>query len=113
MSITIGNICIDTNDLAGGTAFWQAVTGYKVASSDESTTYLEDPDKNGVGLSLQVVPEPRVGKNRLHLDLFTEDLAGEVARIRALGAVEVQRFDDGGWAVMADTDGNQFCVVAA
>ncbi|MFG3704531.1 VOC family protein [Micromonospora sp. NPDC047670] len=113
MAISIGNVCIDTNDLAGGTAFWQAVTGYRVASSDDGATYLEDPDKAGVGLSLQAVPEPPAGKNRLHLDLVTDDLAGEVARIRALGATEVQRFDDGGWVVLADRDGNQFCVVAA
>ncbi|WP_043628463.1 VOC family protein [Nonomuraea candida] len=111
MSISIGNICIDTNDLAGSTAFWQAVTGYQVASSDEGTTYLEDANKSGVGLSLQAVPEGREGKNRLHLDLFTGDLAGEVDRIRALGAGEVQRFD--GWVVLADPEGNQFCVVAA
>ncbi|MGW0803276.1 VOC family protein [Nonomuraea sp. NPDC002799] len=113
MSVNIGNICIDTNDLAGGTAFWQAVTGYQVASSDEGTTYLEDSNKSGVGLSLQAVPEGREGKNRLHLDLFTDDLAGEVDRIRALGATEVRRFDDGGWVVLADPEGNQFCVVAA
>ncbi|MEV0151222.1 MULTISPECIES: VOC family protein [unclassified Nonomuraea] len=111
MSISIGNICIDTNDLAGSTAFWQAVTGYQVASSDEGTTYLEDANKGGVGLSLQAVPEGREGKNRLHLDLSTDDLAGEVGRIRALGASEVRRFD--GWVVLADPEGNQFCVVAA
>ncbi|WP_433666538.1 VOC family protein [Nocardia sp. CA-136227] len=86
MSVSIGNICIDTNDLAGSTAFWQAVTGYQVASSDEGTTYLEDSNKVGAGLSLQVVPEGREGKNRLHLDLFADDLADEVDRIRALGA---------------------------
>jgi hypothetical protein len=111
VSISIGNICIDTNDLAGSTAFWQAVTGYQVASSDEGTTYLEDANKSGVGLSLQAVPERRDGKNRLHLDLFTDDLAGEVDRIRAVGASEVRRFD--GWVVLADLEGNQFCVVAA
>lgn len=113
MSINIGNVCVDTNDLPGSTAFWRAVTGYQVASSDESTTYLEDPGKVGVGLSLQLVPEPRAGKNRLHLDLFTGDLAGEVDRIRDLGAAEVRRFDDDGWVVLADPDGNQFCVVAS
>lgn len=111
MSVSIGNICIDTNDLAGSTAFWQAVTGYQVASSDEGTTYLEDSNKTGAGLSLQVVPEGREGKNRLHLDLFADDLAGEVDRIRALGATEMGRFD--GWVVLADPEGNQFCVVAA
>ncbi|GAA1724361.1 VOC family protein [Nonomuraea bangladeshensis] len=111
MSISIGNIGIDTNDLAGSTAFWQAVTGYRVASSDEGAAYLEDANKSGVGLSLQAVPEGREGKNRLHLDLFTDDLAGEVDRIQALGASEVRRFDS--WVVLADPEGNQFCVVAA
>ncbi|MFG3441562.1 VOC family protein [Nonomuraea sp. NPDC047897] len=111
MSIRIGNICIDTNDLAATTAFWQEVTGYQVASSDEGAIYLESANKNGVGLSLQAVPEGRESKNRLHLDLFTDDLVGEVDRIRDLGATEVRRFD--GWVVLADPDGNQFCVVAA
>ncbi|QMW67921.1 VOC family protein [Mumia sp. ZJ1417] len=112
MSIRIGNVCIDTNDLSRGTTFWQAVTGYQVASSDEATTYLEDPDKRGVGLSLQAVGERRTGKNRLHLDLFTDDLVGEVDRLRGLGATEVRRFDDEGWVVLADVDQNEFCVVA-
>ena len=55
------------------------------------------------------------GKNRLHIDLFSDDLEGEAARLRALGATEVQRHpgDDGGWIVLADPDGNQFCIVAA
>ncbi|MGI5290523.1 VOC family protein [Nonomuraea polychroma] len=112
MSVTIGNIGIDTNDLARAAAFWQAVTGYRVASSDESSTYLEDGDGKGPGLSLLVVPEPRAGKNRLHLDLLTSDLAGEVDWIRGLGAEQVRRFDEDGWVVLADPDGNQFCVVA-
>jgi catechol 2,3-dioxygenase-like lactoylglutathione lyase family enzyme len=110
VSISIGNITIDTTDLPGATAFWQQVTGYDVGSSDDATAYLQDPDKSGVGLSLQKVPEPRVGKNRLHVDLFTSDLDGEVGRIRGLGAAEVNRYD--GWVVLADTDGNQFCVVS-
>ncbi|MFG2100827.1 VOC family protein [Micromonospora echinaurantiaca] len=111
MSIRIGNVGIDTNDLPRATAFWQAVTGYQLASSDAGGNYLEDPTKAGVGLSVQLVPEPAAGKNRLHLDLFTADPAAEVARIRGLGATEVGAFD--GWTVLADPDGNQFCVVAA
>ncbi|SCG43346.1 hypothetical protein GA0070609_1303 [Micromonospora echinaurantiaca] len=111
MSIRIGNVGIDTNDLPRATAFWQAVTGYQLASSDASGNYLEDPAKAGVGLWVQLVPEPATGKNRLHLDLFAADRAAEVARIRGLGATEVRAFD--GWTVLADPDGNQFCVVAA
>lgn len=110
MGIRISNVGIDTNDLAKASTFWQAVTGYQVSSSGDDSTYLEDPSKAGPGLSLLVVPEPRVGKNRLHLDLYTSDLAGEVERIKGLGATEVQDFGSGGWVVLADPDGNQFCV---
>jgi predicted enzyme related to lactoylglutathione lyase len=111
VSVSIGNIVIDTNDLARAATFWQSVTGYEITSSSADDTSLADPGKGGPGLSLQVVPEPRAGKNRVHLDLYTDDLDGEVTRIRSLGAAEVQRFDDGGWIVLADPDGNQFCVV--
>jgi predicted enzyme related to lactoylglutathione lyase len=112
MSIRIGNVTIDTNDLPRATAFWQAVMGYEVTSSGEDNAYLSDPKKRGPALYLQVVPEPRVGKNRLHLDLAADDLEGEAARIRSLGATEVRRFggEGGGWIVMTDTDGNQFCI---
>jgi predicted enzyme related to lactoylglutathione lyase len=109
VDIAIGNICIDTNDLPAALAFWQSVTGYEISTSGD-TTYLTDPHERGLGLSLQTVPEPRIGKNRLHLDLFTDNLEGEAARVRALGAIEVQRFTGDGWIVMADPDGNQFCI---
>lgn len=109
MRVSIRNIGIDTNDLSRATNFWQSVTGYEVGSSSDSDTYLTDPAKSSPGVSLLVVPEPKTGKNRLHIDLYTDDLAGEVTRIRQLGASEVQRFD--GWTVLADPDGNQFCVI--
>lgn len=89
------------------------MTGYEVASFDDAATYLQDPAKSAVGLSLQRVPESRVGKNRVHLDLSTDDLASQVDRISGLGATVVRRFDEYGWVVLADTDGNQFCVIAA
>jgi predicted enzyme related to lactoylglutathione lyase len=108
----IGNICIDTNDLPAAVAFWRSVTGYEISAFGD-TTYLTDPRRRNLGLSLQAVPEPRIGKNRLHLDLFTDNLEDEAARVRALGATEVQRHVDHGWIVMADLDGNQFCLCAA
>ena len=110
MGVSIRNIGIDTNDLARATAFWQSVTGYKVSSSSDGDAYLADPAKSGPGVSLLLVPEPKAEKNRLHLDLYTDDLGGEVTRIRDLGASEVQRFD--AWTVLADPDGNQFCVIS-
>jgi predicted enzyme related to lactoylglutathione lyase len=115
MSVSIGNIVIDTRDIEKATTFWREVTGYSVSSSGDTAVYLEDPENKAVGLSLQQVPEPRRGKNRVHLDLFTDDLAGETERITGLGGSEVERYNEDGsrWTVMSDPDGNQFCVCAA
>jgi predicted enzyme related to lactoylglutathione lyase len=111
VTVQIGNVCVDTNDLGRASDFWKAVTGYSVSSSDETTVYFEDPDKKAVGLSLQLVPEKRQGKNRLHLDFFTDELEKEVERIKGLGATEVAKYD--GWVVLNDLDGNEFCVCAS
>jgi catechol 2,3-dioxygenase-like lactoylglutathione lyase family enzyme len=114
MGVHVDKVTIDTNDLATATAFWQGVTGYEVGYSSDGYAELLDPQKLHVGLSFQVVPEPRVGKNRLHFDLTADDLEREVTRVAGLGASEVTRYSEDGadWVVMTDTDGNQFCIVA-
>lgn len=111
MGIQVSNVCIDTNDLQRATAFWQAATGFEVSSSDETTVYFQASAENSAGLSLQLVPEQRAGKNRLHLDFSAADLEGEVKRLKDLGAAEVQAYD--GWVVLKDLDGNEFCICAA
>lgn len=111
MTLQIGNVCVDTKDLKRASDFWQAVTGYKVSSNDETTVYFEAPQSGASGLSVQLVPEPRKDKNRLHIDFFTGDLDGEVKRVKDLGATEVEKYD--GWVVLSDLDGNQFCICAA
>ena len=64
-------------------------------------------------MSLQLVPEPRVGKNRLHLDLYTPDPDAEIARLVALGATRAPRVPEPGedFVLMQDPEGNVFCVV--
>ena len=61
------------------------------------------------------VPEEKSGKNRLHIDLRPVDQAGEVARLEGLGArrVDVGQGPDVTWVVLADPDGNEFCVLRA
>ncbi|MGH3303705.1 MAG: VOC family protein [Streptosporangiaceae bacterium] len=61
------------------------------------------------------VPEGKAVKNRLHLDLRPKDQAAEVARLEALGAqrVDVGQGPDVTWVVLADPDGNEFCVLRA
>lgn len=66
------------------------------------------------GRRLPSLPEPKSGKNRMHLDIHVTDVAPEVARLRELGAtVLAEPHDDDGWltAVLADPQGNEFCVI--
>lgn len=68
----------------------------------------------GPAITFQPVPEPKAGKVRLHLDLRTDDLGAAFARVRALGGSytgEVHRYDEGTVAVMADPEGNEFCLL--
>ncbi|GIG59914.1 hypothetical protein Lfu02_42860 [Longispora fulva] len=63
----------------------------------------------------QVVPEPKSAKNRMHLDLHVPDQAATVARLVELGATVTGHGEEGGrgWTVMADPEGNEFCVANA
>ena len=65
-------------------------------------------------LLLQRVPEAKTGKNRMHFDIETADIEGEAARLQGLGAkrVEADPLSEHGtsWILMADPEGNEFCV---
>ena len=114
MSMRIGNIAVDCNDLDAMKAFWMRLTGLQELGGDESFAFLGDPEHMGrTKLFLQRVPEPRVGKNRLHIDLYVRDLAAAEAEARAAGAQSVQQHGRDGvqWLVMADPEGNEFCLV--
>lgn len=110
----VGSVVIDCNDLARMLAFWQAALGYVPREApDEDFAVLRDPAGRRVNVSLQVVPEPRVGKNRLHLDLYTDDSDAEVRRLLALGATRHPRIPEPGddFVLLQDPEGNVFCVV--
>jgi len=93
----VGSVVIDCNDFATMYAFWTAALGYAPRDRpEEGWAVLRDPEGAQVNVSLQRVPEPRVGKNRLHLDLYTDDQAGEVARLLGLGAVRSSRTPEPG-----------------
>jgi len=117
MTLRIQCLCIDTGDPAGLAAFWQSVLGWRMSGEDDEVV-LEPPEgskEDGVAPDLLFlrVPEEKAGKNRLHLDLRPEDQAAEVARLEALGArrADVGQGPGVSWVVMADPDGNEFCVL--
>jgi predicted enzyme related to lactoylglutathione lyase len=110
MAYRIHNVGIDCNDLRGMTQFWQQVTGYETDSSGDDHVFLKAED-GSFGLFMQQVPESRTEKNRLHLDLVVDDLDAATSEVTGLGAILVEKHD--GWNVLADPEGNQFCLVPA
>jgi catechol 2,3-dioxygenase-like lactoylglutathione lyase family enzyme len=110
----IGSVVIDCNDFDAMMRFWREALGYVPKyEPEEGWVILRDPNDDNVNISLNRVSEPRVGRNRLHLDLYTDRQAAEVQRLLALGATLHPRNPepDEDFVVLADPDGNLFCVV--
>src|SRR5438093_1915802 len=104
----------DTRDPLGVARFWAGALGFELdPDSDETGGYIADPSGRTRGAFFQPVPEPKVVKNRVHLDLRPPTtMAEEVERLRALGASELRYVDEEyGWTVMADPEGAEFCVL--
>jgi hypothetical protein len=96
-------------------AFWREALGYRVWFSSETHVILvPDDDTNASPLVLQQVPEPRVCKNRMHIDLVTDDIPTEVERLVALGAQRahegIQELGGVEWVTLTDPAGNELCV---
>jgi len=111
MRLVIVLDCVDADALA---EFWVAALGYRRDPFEAPYARLSDPAGRWPDLLLQQVPEPRNGKNRMHLDLQVRDVAGEVDRLVAAGAsVLAPAHDDDGFltAILADPQGNEFCVI--
>jgi catechol 2,3-dioxygenase-like lactoylglutathione lyase family enzyme len=112
--VKIGSVVIDCNDFDRMFAFWREALGYVPREPpDDDWVVLADPQGRGVNVSLQQVPEPRVGKNRWHMDLYADDQEAEVARLLGIGATRHPRTPEPeeDFVVLADPEGNLFCVV--
>jgi catechol 2,3-dioxygenase-like lactoylglutathione lyase family enzyme len=114
--LRIGSIVLRVDDLQRQTEFWQAALGYERRREVDNDDFVLLRPKDGVGpnLSLDQVRSTLQIPPRLHLDLYTEDQAGEVERLKALGATEVhwdKRPPDADYVILADPEGNRFCVV--
>jgi hypothetical protein len=118
MQLRIQCLCVDTADPGRLAAFWQSALGWRRTFEQDDEVVLEPPEgsaEDGVAPDLLFlrVPEGKAAKNRLHLDLRPQDQAAEVARLEELGAsrADVGQGTDVSWVVMADPDGNEFCVL--
>jgi predicted enzyme related to lactoylglutathione lyase len=120
MSVRIQCLCIDATDPAALASFWESALGWRRTSEEPDEVVLEPPKgsaEDGIvpDLLFLKVPEEKSGKNRLHIDLRPEDQQGEVQRLEALGAVQVSvgQTAEATWVVLADPEGNEFCVLRA
>jgi predicted enzyme related to lactoylglutathione lyase len=115
----ITEVCLDVRDPDRLAQFWSQVLGWQIGERDEDEVVLVPPD--GAlpvmpTLLLIRVPEDKVVKNRMHLDVNAtdSDAAAEVERIVGLGATRVDIGQgDVSWTVLADPEGNEFCVLAS
>ena len=102
-------VCLDPAKLS---EFWLAVLGGRVVRQSHEWVALHPP--HGVTVSFQEVPEPKMVKNRVHLDVDVADLEVATEAAEALGATRLGeiRWDElGGFQVMADPEGNEFCLI--
>jgi predicted enzyme related to lactoylglutathione lyase len=92
--------------------FWSKALELEEKVRYPSYVWLSRLSDGGPALALQKVPEPRTGKNRIHLDLVADDPAAFTARVLELGGTKVEDHEMSGfhWSVLADPEGNVFCV---
>jgi hypothetical protein len=122
VALTPDTLVFDCGDARAVGTFWAAALGYELdPTSDEDDAYIKDPSGRTAGVFFQKVPEPKVAKNRMHLDVRpTGTMAEEVARLLDLGATQRGYIEqpasevDGQptfWTQMRDVEGNEFCVL--
>ena len=118
MAILHLSLTLDCVDLDRTAAFWSGALGFDDVEFDGDYALVRGTgDLSGVrGVTLQRVPEPKTVKNRMHLDLVTDEVAPEVRRLVDLGASIVADAVEGDpyeTVIMGDPEGNEFCVIKA
>jgi hypothetical protein len=129
MSLRFYTVVIDSHDPRAQGYWWATVLGWEVTYEADDQVVIEAPymadesrtvplDERGPGLIFVPVPESKTLKNRLHIDLAPgpgDDQAAEVSRLKALGArpIHLGQRADATYVVLADPEGNEFCVLGA
>ena len=123
MTLSLQCLTVDAHNPKAQAEFWAEVLGWSIGEDGDEIGYwiereLNDPNKIGFpDILFLKVPDEKIIKNRLHLDLRPDNQDAEVARLEKLGAKRIeigQSIDaDTTWVVMADLEGNEFCVLSA
>ena len=120
MTIRIGTVTVDASEPRRLAQFWSEALGWELEVDGDGDVLIRPaeghPDhERSSPLLFVAVPGAKPAKNRIHLDLVPDDQAAEVARLGALGATRASVGQTGreSWVVMADPEGNEFCVLQA
>jgi predicted enzyme related to lactoylglutathione lyase len=113
MTANLFGVTLDCADAAKVATFWSEVLGRPLddgATAEFATIGLQDPPENWPHWMFVQVPEGKAAKNRVHPDLYVDDLDAELKRIIDLGAVQKAEYNEGGfhWHTLADPEGNEF-----
>ncbi len=109
-------IVLDTQDPEPLAEFYGALQGIEVLLSyNDGQYHAMAPNREGLMVVLQRVPEPKVGKNRAHFDIVVDDLDAMTERVLELGGTwlepgQTHSLEDFSWRCMADPEGNEFCL---
>lgn len=122
LDMRLGTIVLGVEDVERGVAFWAEVLGYRPVrfeDSDNGFTILVPPSGEGTRVALQRSDTPADEHPRVHLDLVVDsadEQSAEIARLVGLGATRVEWDSypaDPDFVVLADPEGNRFCIVDA
>ena len=107
-------IVVDAEDPARLARWWAAALDYRIVHEAPGEVEIRRRPEEMPGLLFTPVPDAKTVKNRLHIDLRPDDQESEVERLVNMGArpVDIGKHDVG-WVVLADPEGNEFCVLAA
>lgn len=112
MTLALGMITVDSRQPMPLATWWAEQLGGRIVEENDGYFVVVAHVEGAPLVAFQRVEDPTPGKNRMHLDLTTEDLESEVARLVAAGATKIADREMPGfaWVTLADPDGNEFCV---
>jgi Glyoxalase-like domain len=114
MGLRFTEVCIDASNIRTLAQWWADVLGWHQDPTADGDVVLRAPAGAGPDWLFLAVPDDKVVKNRIHFDFTPDDQQAEVDRLIALGArpVDIGQREQT-WVVLADPEGNEFCVLAA
>jgi predicted enzyme related to lactoylglutathione lyase len=114
VTLRFDEICIDARDATALGEWWAGLLGWQHDIDDDGDVRLHPPAGQGPPWIFISSSDDKVVKNRIHLDFRPDDQQAEVDRVIGLGAqhVDIGQTGDESWVVLADPEGNEFCILA-